>query len=31
MQNWKGLRGFLLTEVELVQTQLGPRKHSTGV
>lgn len=31
MQNWKGLRGFLLTEVELVQTQSGPRKHSTGV
>ena len=31
MQNWKGLRGFFLTEVELVQTQSGPRKHAMGI
>lgn len=26
MQNWEGLRGFILTEVESVQKQWGPRK-----
>lgn len=26
MQNWKGLRGFILTEVESVPNQGGPRK-----
>lgn len=30
MQNWKGLRGFLLTEVEMVQTQSGPENTPRG-